>query len=74
MFPTASLLKVRIPLGGFVNARILKDHAKRVAFEANEEKRQALRFPPLPHPNGLAANGRGIVTLPATRSSPRSSA
>ena len=42
MFPTVTLLK-RLPIGGFVNARVLKDHAKRLAFAANEERRQALR-------------------------------
>ncbi|KAA8905999.1 hypothetical protein FN846DRAFT_949555 [Sphaerosporella brunnea] len=44
MFPTPHLLKARLQVGGWINARILKDHSKRVAFAANEERRQALRF------------------------------
>jgi hypothetical protein len=45
MFPTPTLLKARLQVGGWVNARILKDHSKRVAYAANEERRQALRYP-----------------------------
>ncbi|KAL0635141.1 40S ribosomal protein mrp2, mitochondrial [Maublancomyces gigas] len=48
MFPTLSLLSAyagrRLPLGCFVNARILRDHAKREAFAAAEQTRQALRY------------------------------
>lgn len=48
MFPTLSLLSAyagrRLPLGCFVNARVLRDHAKREAFAAAEQTRQALRF------------------------------
>lgn len=44
MFPTGVLLKKTLPIGGWVNARVLKDHSKRVAFAAAEERRQALRF------------------------------
>jgi len=44
MIPTASLFRARLPIGGFVNARILKDHTKRQAFAAAEEQRQALRY------------------------------
>ncbi|KAF8252371.1 glucocorticoid receptor-like (DNA-binding domain) [Wilcoxina mikolae CBS 423.85] len=43
MFHTPSLLKP-LSIGGFINARILKDHAKRIVFAGNEERRQALRF------------------------------
>lgn len=47
MFPTLSLLSAyagrRLPLGCFVNARVLRDHAKREAFAVAEQTRQALR-------------------------------
>lgn len=54
MLPTLSLLSAyagrRLPLGCFVNARVLRDHAKREAFAAAEQTRQALRWalPPPP--------------------------
>lgn len=52
MRATQSLFK-KISIDGFINARVLKDHAKRLAVAENEAKRQALRFvqsrePPLP--------------------------
>jgi len=53
MFTTPLLLKA-LPIGGFVNARILKDHAKRVAFAANEERRQALRYLVTPIPSTVS--------------------
>lgn len=47
MFATPPLLSAvfgrRLPLGCFVNARVLRDHSKREAFAAAEQTRQALR-------------------------------
>ncbi|KAL5343427.1 hypothetical protein BJX70DRAFT_393991 [Aspergillus crustosus] len=34
----------KLDLGGFVNARIIRDHTKRKVFEQNEPERQALRY------------------------------
>ncbi|KAI5820974.1 hypothetical protein BZA77DRAFT_300440 [Pyronema omphalodes] len=44
MAPKHGSLFKKNPIASWVNARILKDHAKRVAFAENEEKRQALRY------------------------------
>ncbi|RMD44780.1 hypothetical protein DV735_g344, partial [Chaetothyriales sp. CBS 134920] len=33
-----------LDLGGFINARVIRDHSKRKVFEANEQRRQALRY------------------------------
>lgn len=48
MFPTLTNLSAiagrRLPLGCFINARVLRDHAKREAFAAAEQTRQALRY------------------------------
>ncbi|TGZ85416.1 mitochondrial 40S ribosomal protein-like protein MRP2 [Ascodesmis nigricans] len=56
MFPTPRLLSFggRLPIGGFVNTRVLRDHQKRQVFAANETHRNALRY--------LARN----TTLPMT--------
>lgn len=43
MFPTVSLLGKRLQLGCYVNVRTLRDHAKREAFAAAEQTRQALK-------------------------------
>ncbi|CAZ80597.1 unnamed protein product [Tuber melanosporum] len=43
MFPTLRLSKA-LNLGSFVNARVLRDHARREAFAAAELTRQALRY------------------------------
>lgn len=43
MPPKHGSLFKKNPIASWVNARILKDHAKRVAFAENEERRQALR-------------------------------
>ena len=43
MFPTIGLSKA-LTLGGYVNVRVLRDHAKREAFAAAEQTRQALRL------------------------------
>jgi len=51
MFPTINLSKA-LTLGGHINVRVLRDHAKREAFAAAEQTRQALRYvdlPPLYH-------------------------
>lgn len=50
MFPTISLSKA-LTLGGYVNVRVLRDHAKREAFAAAEQTRQALRYIGPPPPN-----------------------
>lgn len=43
MFPTFTTLAKRLQLGCYVNVRVLRDHAKREAFAAAEQTRQALR-------------------------------
>ncbi|RPA94337.1 glucocorticoid receptor-like (DNA-binding domain) [Choiromyces venosus 120613-1] len=43
MFPTLRLSKA-LTLGGHINVRVLRDHAKREAFAAAEQTRQALRY------------------------------
>ncbi|KAG0637596.1 hypothetical protein HOY80DRAFT_1010585 [Tuber brumale] len=43
MFPTLRLSKA-LNLGCYINARVLRDHAKREAFAAAEQTRQALRY------------------------------
>ncbi|KAH0607424.1 uncharacterized protein H6S33_002458 [Morchella sextelata] len=44
MFPSAALLGKRLQLGCYVNVRTLRDHAKREAFAAAEQTRQALKY------------------------------
>ncbi|KAL7270938.1 40S ribosomal protein mrp2, mitochondrial [Rhizina undulata] len=44
MHETLQLMKKKLTLGGFVNVRVLRDHAKREAFAAAEQTRQALRY------------------------------
>ncbi|KAK5071208.1 40S ribosomal protein mrp2, mitochondrial [Lithohypha guttulata] len=34
----------KLDLGGFVNARIIRDHTRRKVYERFEEERQALRY------------------------------
>ncbi|KAK5095233.1 40S ribosomal protein mrp2, mitochondrial [Exophiala xenobiotica] len=34
----------RLDLGGFINARIIRDHTKRKVYERFEEERKALRY------------------------------
>ncbi|KAE8356563.1 hypothetical protein BDV28DRAFT_126863 [Aspergillus coremiiformis] len=34
----------RLDIGGFINARVIRDHTKRKVFEQHEPERQALRY------------------------------
>ncbi|ETN45639.1 uncharacterized protein HMPREF1541_09471 [Cyphellophora europaea CBS 101466] len=34
----------KLDLGGFINARIIRDHTKRKVFAEHEQERQALRY------------------------------
>ena len=52
MFQTLSLSKA-LTLGCHINVRVLRDHAKREAFAAAEQTRQALRYVGLPPPPQL---------------------